>query len=78
MKDDLGMGRAGTPVLVLVADLRVRVITDRGEPPDELTLDPSRTADHRARDERCPGTPVNGVPGHPKECPRGDLNPHAR
>jgi transposase InsO family protein len=40
----LGLGRryAGIRVLVLVADLRVRVVTEDGELIRELTLDPSR------------------------------------
>jgi transposase InsO family protein len=40
----IGLGRrhAGTRVLVLVADLDVRVLTDHGELLRELTLDPSR------------------------------------
>lgn len=40
----IGLGRrlTGTRVLVLVADLRVRVLTEDGELLRELTLDPSR------------------------------------
>jgi hypothetical protein len=40
----IGLGRrhAGTRVLVLVADLEVRAITQDGEPLRQLTLDPSR------------------------------------
>lgn len=48
----IGIGRkhAGTRVLVLVADLQVRVITEDGELLRELTLDPSR--DYQARASR--------------------------
>ena len=40
----IGLGRrhAGVRVLVLVADLEVRVITEHGEQLRELTLDPGR------------------------------------
>jgi hypothetical protein len=38
----LGRRRAGARVLVLVADLDVRVLTEDGELLRELTLDPSR------------------------------------
>jgi hypothetical protein len=43
----IGLGRrhAGVRVLVLVADLEVRVITEHGELLRELTLDPGR--DHQ-------------------------------
>ena len=48
----LGIGRrhAGTRVLVLVADLEIRVITEDGELLRELTLDPDR--DYQPRGER--------------------------
>ncbi len=40
----IGLGRrhCGKPVLILVADLEVRVITEDGELLRRLTLDPSR------------------------------------
>jgi Integrase core domain len=47
----IGLGRklAGTRVLVLVDDLRVRVITEDGEILRELTLDPTRDYQPRSR-----------------------------
>ena len=43
----IGLGRrhGGTPVLLLIADLHIRVITEHGELLRELTLDPTR--DHQ-------------------------------
>ena len=45
----IGIGRrfAGTRVLILVADLQVRVVSEDGELLRELTLDPSQ--DYQAR-----------------------------
>jgi hypothetical protein len=46
----IGLGRrhAGTRVLVLVADLDIRVLTEDGELLRELTLDPTRDYQRRA------------------------------
>jgi transposase InsO family protein len=48
----IGLGRAhdGLRVLILVADLDVRVLTEDGELLRELTLDPTRDYQRRARD----------------------------
>src|SRR5207253_5834767 len=45
----LGRAHAGTRVLVLVADLDVRVLTEDGELLRELTLDPSRDYQRRPK-----------------------------
>jgi hypothetical protein len=53
----VGLGRrhAGTRVLVLVAELDVRVLTEDGQLIRALTLDPTATTNHRPN--------VNDVPG---------------
>jgi hypothetical protein len=53
------MGRryAGTPVLVLVHDLHIRVLTGSGQLLRDLTLDPNR-------DYQPQGPKVNDVPRH--------------
>jgi len=68
----IGIGRryAATPVLVLVHDLHIRVLTGSGQLLRDLTLDPPRTTNPRPERERCPDTPVNGVSGH-RSCVRG-------
>jgi transposase InsO family protein len=45
----LGRAHAGTRVVVLVADLDIRVLTEEGEVLRELTLDPSRDYQRRTR-----------------------------
>jgi hypothetical protein len=67
----IGIGRryAGTPVLVLVHDLHVRVLTTSGKLLRDLTLEPA-TTNQRPQRERCPETPVNGVAGY-RSCVRG-------
>jgi hypothetical protein len=45
----LGRAHAGTRVVVLVADLKNRVLTEDGELLRELTLDPSRDYQRRTR-----------------------------
>jgi hypothetical protein len=58
----IGLGRrlAGTPVTVLVADLRVRVLHARtGELIRQLTIDPNR--DYQ---------PTGRPPGPPKQVPK--------
>jgi transposase InsO family protein len=57
----IGLGRrlAGTRVVVLVADLDVRVLTEDGELLRELTLDPSRDYQRRTKVSTC-----NDVPRH--------------
>jgi transposase InsO family protein len=49
----LGRGLTGTRVLVLVADLQVRVITEDGELIRELTLDPTRDYQPTGKRRRC-------------------------
>jgi hypothetical protein len=44
----LGRGHAGTRVMVLVADLDVRVLTEDGALLRELTLDPTRDYQRQA------------------------------
>jgi hypothetical protein len=47
----IGMGRryAGTPVLVLVHDLHIRVLSTSGQPLRDLILDPNRDYPPQAR-----------------------------
>lgn len=54
----IGIGRrhAGTPVLVLVHDLHIRVLSTRGQLLRDLILDPAVTTNHRPN--------VNDVPRH--------------
>ncbi len=66
----IGLGRryAAVRVLVLVADLDVRVITEDGELLRGLTLDPDRNYQRQdgrpPRVQRCPETGVNDVSRH--------------
>jgi Integrase core domain len=57
----LGRRRAGTPVLVPVHDLHIRVLSTSGRLLRDLTRDYQTTGLKR---ERCRETPVNGVPRH--------------
>ncbi|HET6770787.1 MAG TPA: IS481 family transposase, partial [Actinomycetota bacterium] len=68
----IGVGRkhAGLRVLLLVADLKVRVLTQDGELLRELTLDPERGYQPLAKVkvQGCPETSVNDVPRHDMRC----------
>jgi hypothetical protein len=69
----IGLGRrhAGTKVLVLIKDLHIRITSTDDQPIHELELDPTRDYQPQPKRERCPETPVNGVPRHHKWCRRG-------
>ena len=62
----IGIGRrhAGTDILVLVHDLHVRIPTPDGELLREPHSTRPGTTNHSAKRERCPETPVHGVPRH--------------
>ena len=66
----IGLGRryAGTPVLVLVHDRHIRVLSTSGQILRD-SLSPDGTTNPRPQRERCPGTPVNGVWGHRSGAP---------
>ena len=70
----IGLGRrhAGVRVLVLVADLHVRVLTEDGELLREFTLDPTRDYQPHGRTSRC-----NDVPGQVSSMSRDITLPGA-
>ena len=79
----IGLGRrhAGVRILVLVADLDVRILTQDGELLRELRLDPTRNyqPQRSSRWEGCPETRVHDVSGHHNSARAGRRqNPHVR